>query len=236
MEFDQVDPFNLLVSKRKQEGKQEEATRERQHARGQLSARERVDRLVDLDSFVEFDRFATHRCHQFDMARKARPGDGVVTGCAKIDGRTVYLFSHDSTFFGGALGEVFAKKVCKIMDLAAQAGCPLIGLNESGGARIQEGVHSLAGYADIFYRNVASSGIIPQISVIFGPCAGGAVYSPAVTDFTIMVAKQSYMFITGPDIVRTVTGEEISQEELGGAMVHNQKSGVAQLLAQNEED
>jgi acetyl-CoA carboxylase carboxyltransferase component len=170
------------------------------------------------------------------MEKKKVVGDGVVTGQALIDGRPVYLFAHDGTFLGGALGEVFARKVCKVMDLAKQAGCPVIGMNESGGARIQEGVASLAGYADIFYRNVQCSGVIPQISIIYGACAGGAVYSPAVTDFTIMVANQSYMFITGPEIVRTVTGEEVSFEDLGGARVHNEKSGVAQLLADDEED
>jgi propionyl-CoA carboxylase beta chain len=209
---------------------------EKRHAKGLLSARERVEKLVDAGSFIEFDRYALHRTEDFGMGEKKRAGDGVITGQATIDGRPVYLFAHDATFLGGALGEVFAKKVCKVMDLALQAGCPVIGLNESGGARIQEGVSSLAGYADIFYRNVNCSGVIPQISVVYGPCAGGAVYSPAVTDFTIMLKDKSYMFITGPEIVRTVTGEDVTLEELGGAVVHNEKSGVAQLLAQSEDD
>jgi propionyl-CoA carboxylase beta chain len=214
----------------------DQSQKSKRHGAGQLLARERVEHLLDADSFVELDRYAEHRCTYFDMDKRKVPGDGVVTGLGKIDGRPVYIFAHDATFLGGSLGEVFAQKVCKIMDLARQAGVPVIGLNESGGARVQEGVASLAGYADIFYRNVFSSGVIPQISVIYGPCAGGAVYSPAVTDFTIMVDKQSYMFITGPDIVKTVTGEEISFQDLGGASVHNEKSGVAQLLAKDEED
>jgi acetyl-CoA carboxylase carboxyltransferase component len=208
----------------------------KRHEKGLLLARERIERLVDPGSFMEFDRYALHRTDDFGMDEKRRTGDGVITGQATIDGRPVYLFAHDATFLGGALGEVFARKVCKVMDLALQAGCPLIGLNESGGARIQEGVSSLAGYADIFYRNVYCSGVIPQISVIYGPCAGGAVYSPAVTDFTIMLKDKSYMFITGPEIVRTVTGEQVTFENLGGAVVHNEKSGVAQLLAEDEED
>jgi acetyl-CoA carboxylase carboxyltransferase component len=213
-----------------------ESQRTKRHENGQLLARERVERLLDPDSFIESDRYAEHRCTNFNLDNRTVPGDGVVTGQGKIDGRSVYVFAHDATFLAGALGEVVARKVCKIMDLARQAGTPVIGLNESGGARVQEGVASLAGYADIFYRNVNSSGVIPQLSVIYGPCAGGAVYSPAVTDFTIMVDKQSYMFITGPEIVRTVTGEEVSFEELGGASVHNEKSGVAQLLAKDEEE
>ena len=177
-----------------------------------------------------------HHCNHFDMDKKKVIGDGVITGQALIDGRPVYIFAHDATFLGGALGEVFARKVCKVMDLAKQAGCPIIGLNESGGARIQEGVSSLAGYADIFYRNVFCSGVIPQISAIYGSCAGGAVYSPAVTILLSWYMTKAFMFITGPEVVRTVTGEEVSFEELGGAMVHNQKSGVAQLLAESEDD
>lgn len=225
-----------LLEKRGQSETVNAATLKKRHDRGALHARERILNLLDPDTFFELDRYAVHHCEHFGLEDKKVLGDGVVTGQGKLDGRTVYIFAHDATFLGGALGEVFARKVCKVMDLAKQAGCPVIGLNESGGARIQEGVASLAGYADIFYRNVNSSGVIPQISVIYGPCAGGAVYSPAVTDFTIMVAKSSYMFITGPEIVRTVTGEEVTFDELGGAQVHNEKSGVAQLLAEDEED
>ncbi|MBI4532345.1 MAG: methylmalonyl-CoA carboxyltransferase, partial [Candidatus Melainabacteria bacterium] len=231
-----VSPNADLLERRKQASHVSAQAQRKRHERGQLLARERIEHLVDPDSFIELDRYATHRCTYFGMDKKKDIGDGVVTGQAKIDGRTVFLFAHDATFLGGALGEVFAKKVCKIMDLAHQTGVPVIGLNESGGARIQEGVSSLAGYADIFYRNVFSSGVIPQISVVYGPCAGGAVYSPAVTDFTIMVKNQAFMFITGPEIVRTVTGEDVTFEELGGALVHNQKSGVAQFLAEDEED
>lgn len=236
MEITNLSANAELIERRKQASHTSNATERKRHERGQLLARERIEQLVDPGSFLELDRYALHHCNQFGMDRKKTVGDGVITGQALIDGRPVYLFAHDATFLGGALGEVFARKVCKVMELAQQAGCPVIGLNESGGARIQEGVSSLAGYADIFYRNVACSGVIPQISVIYGPCAGGAVYSPAVTDFTIMVKDQSFMFITGPEIVRTVTGEEVTFEELGGALVHNQKSGVAQLLAENEED
>lgn len=230
------DPNSLLIARRSESSRISGQVQKKRHERGQLLARERIDRLVDPDSFVELDRYAQHHCSHFGMQDKKIPGDGVVTGQARIGGRPVYLFAHDATFLGGSLGEVFARKVCKVMDLAYQAGCPVIGLNESGGARIQEGVSSLAGYADIFYRNVKSSGVIPQISVVYGPCAGGAVYSPAVTDFTIMVKDRGYMFITGPEIVKTVTGEEVTFEELGGAVVHNEKSGVAQLLAEDEED
>jgi propionyl-CoA carboxylase beta chain len=225
-----------LRERRKEAQHLSEQDLQKRHDKGLLLARERIEQLVDPGSFIEFDRYAKHRTEDFGMADKKRTGDGVITGQATIEGRPVYLFAHDATFLGGALGEVFARKVCKVMDLALQAGCPVIGLNESGGARIQEGVSSLAGYADIFYRNVYCSGVIPQISVVYGPCAGGAVYSPAVTDFTIMLKDKSYMFITGPEIVRTVTGEEVTLEELGGAMVHNEKSGVAQLLAEDEED
>lgn len=230
------DPNQILESKRKEAAHVPAETARKRHEKGSLLARERIEKLVDPGSFLEIDRYAVHQCRDFGMAEKTAFGDGVITGQARIDGRPVYLFAHDATFVGGALGEVFARKVCKVMDLAQQAGCPVIGLNESGGARIQEGVRSLAGYADIFYRNVASSGVIPQISVIYGACAGGAVYSPAVTDFTIMVRDKSYMFVTGPEIVRTVTGEDVTLEELGGAVTHNAKSGVAQLLAEDEED
>lgn len=229
-------PNSELIERRQASLKNSEDQAEKRHAKGLLLARERIEKLVDPGSFMEIDRYALHQCSNFSMDSKRVAGDGVVTGQARIDGRPVYLFAHDATFMGGALGEVFARKVCKVMDLAKQAGCPIIGLNESGGARIQEGVSSLAGYADIFYRNVGCSGVIPQISVIYGPCAGGAVYSPAVTDFTIMVREKSYMFITGPEIVRTVTGEEVSFEQLGGAVVHNEKSGAAHLLAEDEED
>lgn len=225
-----------LVSRRKLA---KQASKEAEKARkdsGKMLARERIEALCDPGTFIELDRYALHHCSSFGMDKKKVAGDGVITGQALIDGRPVYLFAHDATFLGGALGEVFAKKVCKVMELAYQAGCPVIGLNESGGARIQEGVSSLAGYADIFYRNVKCSGVIPQLSVVYGACAGGAVYSPAVTDFTIMVRDQGFMFITGPEVVRTVTGEEVTFEELGGAFVHNQKSGVAHLLAENEED
>jgi acetyl-CoA carboxylase carboxyltransferase component len=230
------DPNQELEIRRKEAEHLTEEDLKKRHEKGLLLARERIERLVDPGSFIELDRYALHDTSDFGMEEKKRTGDGVVTGQATIDGRPVYIFAHDATFLGGALGKVFARKVCKVMDLALQAGCPVVGLNESGGARIQEGVASLAGYADIFYRNVYCSGVIPQISVVYGPCAGGAVYSPAVTDFTIMLKDKSYMFITGPEIVRTVTGEEVTFEELGGAMVHNQKSGVAQLLAEDEED
>lgn len=207
---------------------------DRQHAKGKKTARERLDILLDPGSFVEFDAFAVHRCHHFDMHEKKILGDGVITGWGTIDGRPVYVFSHDFTVFGGSLGEVFAEKICKIMDLAMQNGAPVIGINDSGGARIQEGVVSLAGYADIFYRNVKASGVIPQISVVMGPCAGGAVYSPALTDFTFMVEGSSHMFITGPDVVKAVTGEEISFEDLGGAQTHTTLSGVAHLAYDDE--
>ncbi len=236
MEKTKSDQNAQLIEKRSKSVAIDPGAKKKRQERGVMMARERVEALVDPGTFMELDRYALHHCTNFGMEKKKVVGDGVITGQALIDGRPVYLFAHDGTFLGGALGEVFAKKVCKVMDLAKQAGCPVIGLNESGGARIQEGVASLAGYADIFYRNVNCSGVIPQISVIYGACAGGAVYSPAVTDFTIMVADQSFMFITGPEIVRTVTGEEVSFEDLGGARVHNQKSGVAQLLAQDEED
>ncbi len=236
MDATKLDPNSQLLERRKQAGFVSQTTVRKRHDRGQLLAAERIERLVDPGSFLEIDRYALHHCSNFGMAQKKSVGDGVITGQATVDGRPVFIFAHDATFLGGALGEVFARKVCKVMDMAKQTGCPVIGLNESGGARIQEGVSSLAGYADIFYRNVFCSGVIPQISVIYGPCAGGAVYSPAVTDFTIMVKDQGYMFITGPEIVRTVTGEEVTFEQLGGAVVHNEKSGVAQLLAHDEDD
>lgn len=208
----------------------------KQHQKGKLTARERLEILLDKDSFVEFDRFMVHRCSNFGMEDKKIPGDGVVTGWGKIDGRQVYVFAQDFTVFGGSLGEAFAEKICKIMDLALRNGKPVIGLNDSGGARIQEGVVSLAGYAEIFYRNVQSSGVIPQISAILGPCAGGAVYSPAITDFIFMVEKTSHMFITGPDVVKAVTGEEISFDELGGADTHASISGVTHFKSPSEEE
>jgi len=207
-----------------------------QHSRGKMTARERIEALVDLDSFVEIDRYALHQTRDFGMMDKRILGDGVVTGYGKINGRQVYVFSHDFTVFGGSLGEMFAKKVTKIMDMALKTGCPIIGLNDSGGARIQEGVVSLGGYAEIFFRNVLASGVIPQISAIMGPCAGGAVYSPAMTDFTLMVEGTSYMFITGPDVIKTVLNQDVTFEELGGAKLHNSRSGVAHFYARDEKE
>ncbi len=207
-----------------------------QHKRGKLTARERIDLLLDPGSFVETDAFVVHRTTDFDMDKRKIPGDGVVTGYGTIDGRTVFVFSQDFTVFGGSLGEMFANKIVKVMDMSMKVGAPLIGLNDSGGARIQEGVASLGGYAEIFYRNVTSSGVIPQISAILGPCAGGAVYSPAMTDFIVMTKGTSHMFITGPEVIKTVTGEEVTFEELGGAMTHNAKSGVAHFAAEDEKD
>jgi propionyl-CoA carboxylase beta chain len=209
---------------------------EKQHEKGKLTARERIDLLVDEGTFVELNPFIEHRCTDFGLADKKGPGDGVVTGYGKINGRRVYLFSQDFTVFGGALGEMHAKKIANVMDLAAKTGAPVIGLNDSGGARIQEGVLSLDGYGHIFYRNAIYSGVIPQISVIMGPCAGGAVYSPAITDFVFMVEKTSQMFITGPKVIETVTGEKISAEDLGGARVHNTISGNAHFSGKSEEE
>jgi len=208
----------------------------KQHEKGKLTARERIDILLDKDSFEEFDMFVTHRSQDFGLDKKKYLGDGVVTGYGTIDGRLVYVFSQDFTVLGGSLSETFAMKICKVMDMAMKMGAPLIGLNDSGGARIQEGIMSLAGYADIFQRNVEASGVVPQISAILGPCAGGAVYSPALTDFIIMAEETSYMFITGPKVVKTVTNENVTEEQLGGAMVHASKSGVAQFSAENEEE
>jgi len=205
-----------------------------QHKKGKLTARERVDLLVDEGSFVELDRFVTHRCDDFGMADQVILGDGVVTGHGRIDGRPVYLFSQDFTVFGGSLSETYAEKICKVMDAALKVGVPLIGLNDSGGARIQEGVKSLGGYAEIFWRNTRASGVIPQLSGIVGPCAGGAVYSPAITDFVCMVEGSSYMHITGPDVVKTVTHEEVTSEELGGAEVHAARSGVAHFVSPDD--
>ena len=209
---------------------------EKQHAAGKMAARERIEFLLDDGTFEEFDRFKKHRCLDFGMQEQQYPGDGVIAGHGLIDGRRVFVFAQDFTVFGGSLSETNAEKICKVMDLAMKVGAPVIGLNDSGGARIQEGVVSLGGYADIFLRNTLASGVVPQISAIMGPCAGGAVYSPAITDFNIMVKKSSYMFITGPDVIKTVTHEEVSKEELGGAMTHNSVSGVAHFASENDED
>ena len=207
-----------------------------QHAKGKYTARERIQMLLDEGSFEEFDMFVTHRCYDFGMEKSHTYGDGVVTGYGTIDGRLVYIFAQDFTVSGGSLSKTMSEKICKVMDMAMRAGAPCIGLNDSGGARIQEGVNALAGYAEIFQRNVMASGVIPQISVILGPCAGGAVYSPALTDFTIMKRDTSYMFLTGPAVVKTVTGEDVTQEQLGGASVHTSKSGVADFAASTEEE
>ncbi len=208
---------------------------DKQHKAGRLTARERINLLLDPGTFVEIDKFVTHTATDFGMDKNKILGDGVVTGYGKIDGRLMYVFAQDFTVFGGSLSRANANKIIKIMDLAMKMGAPVIGLNDSGGARIQEGVQSLAGYADIFYRNVRSSGVIPQISAVLGPCAGGAVYSPAITDFILMVKETSYMFVTGPDVIKTVTHEEVTKEELGGAMTHNKKSGVAHFTAEDDE-
>ncbi len=208
---------------------------ERQHKAGRNTARERIEDLLDPNTFVELDRFVTHRAHDFDMDKHKILGDGVVSGYGKIDGRLTYVFAQDFTVFGGTLSRANADKIVKIMNLAMEMGAPVIGLNDSGGARIQEGVDSLGGYADIFYLNVMGSGVIPQISAVLGPCAGGAVYSPAMTDFIFMVKDSSYMFVTGPDVIKTVTHEEVTKEELGGAMTHNSTSGVAHFVAENDE-
>lgn len=209
---------------------------ESQHNKGKFTARERIEMLLDEGSFEEFDMFVTHRCNNFGLEQNKSLGDGVITGHGTIDGRVVYVFSQDFTVFGGSLSETFANKICKVMDSAMKVGAPLIGINDSGGARIQEGVTALAGYAEIFERNIQASGVIPQISAIFGPCAGGAVYSPALTDFIMMTEKNSYMFVTGPKVVKTVTGEEVTEDQLGGARVHGSKSGVTHFIADNEEE
>src|SRR5437868_5899215 len=209
---------------------------EKQHAAGKMTARERVDFLLDEGTFQEFDKLVEHRSRDFDLDRQIYPGDGVVTGHGLVEGRRVFVFAQDFTVFGGSLSETHAEKICKVMDLALKVGAPLIGLNDSGGARIQEGVVSLGGYADIFLRNTLASGVIPQISCIMGPCAGGAVYSPAITDFNVMVKDTSYMFITGPDVIRTVTHEDVNKEQLGGAVTHNTVSGVAHFAAEDDED
>ncbi|MGH9882013.1 MAG: acyl-CoA carboxylase subunit beta, partial [Pyrinomonadaceae bacterium] len=208
---------------------------EKQHAAGKMTARERIDFLLDEDTFQEFDRLVVHRSLDFGLDKQLYPGDGVVTGHGLIDGRRVFVFAQDFTVFGGSLSETHAEKICKVMDLAMKVGAPIVGLNDSGGARIQEGVMSLGGYADIFLRNTLASGVVPQISCTMGPCAGGAVYSPAITDFNIMVKDTSYMFITGPDVIKTVTHEDVTKEELGGAMTHNHVSGVAHFAADSDE-
>ncbi len=209
---------------------------ESQHEKGKMTARERIDYFLDDGTFHEFDQFRTHRTHKFGMEEKQLYGDGVVTGYGEVDGRTVFVFAHDFTVFGGSLGEVFAEKVCKLMDQAMEVGAPIVGLNDSAGARIQEGVTSLGGFADIFTRNQKASGVVPQISAIMGPCAGGAVYSPAITDFIFMVKDTSHMFITGPDVIKTVTGEEVTFEELGGAVTHASTSGVSHFAVNSEEE
>src|SRR5881628_1814539 len=207
-----------------------------QHGKGKLTARERIELLLDTDTFEEWDMFVEHRCADFGMQDNRPPGDGVVTGYGMINGRMIFVFSQDFTVFGGALSEAHAEKICKVMDQAMKVGAPVIGLNDSGGARIQEGVASLGGYADVFQRNVLASGVVPQISMIMGPCAGGAVYSPAMTDFIFMVKDSSYMFVTGPEVVKTVTNEIVTQEELGGAVTHTTKSGVADVAFENDID
>jgi methylmalonyl-CoA decarboxylase subunit alpha len=208
---------------------------DKQHSLGKLTARERIDLLLDKESFVEIDAFVKHRCTDFGMEKKEAPGEGVVTGYGRVNGRLIYVFAQDFTVIGGSLGEMHAQKICKVLDLAMKMGAPIVGMNDSGGARIQEGVDALSGYGKIFYRNSIASGVIPQISVIMGPCAGGAVYSPALTDFIFMVDKTSKMFITGPEVIKSVTGEEVTAEDLGGAKAHNTISGVAHFMAKGEE-
>src|SRR5216110_100204 len=210
--------------------------RERQHKEGKMAARERIEFLLDEGTFEETDKLVTHRSHDFGMEEQKYYGDGFITGYGRIEERLVFVFAQDFTVFGGSLSEANAAKIVKIMDLAAKMGAPFIGLNDSGGARIQEGVMSLAGYADIFLRNTLASGVVPQISAIMGPCAGGAVYSPAITDFTVMVEGTSHMFVTGPEVIKAVTSEEVSMEDLGGAMTHNTKSGVAHFAARDDAD
>jgi len=232
-----MDPRQILadLERRAELGGGEERTR-RQHEAGKLTARERIELLFDPGTFEEVDKLVTHRCLDFGMAEQLVPGDGVVAGHGLVDGRQVFAFAQDFTVFGGSLSETNAAKIVKIMDLAMKLGSPVVGLNDSGGARIQEGVMSLAGYADIFLRNTLASGVVPQISAIMGPCAGGAVYSPAITDFTVMVKDTSYMFVTGPDVIRTVTHEDVSKEQLGGAMTHNATSGVAHFAAEDDRE
>jgi acetyl-CoA/propionyl-CoA carboxylase carboxyl transferase subunit len=235
MTDDHDDPIEeLRARKRAAERGGGEERIESQHEKGKMTARERIDYFLDDDTFHEFDQLRTHRSTNFDMDERQIPGDGVVTGYGDIDGRTVFVFAHDFTVFGGSLGEVFAQKVCKVMDEAMEVGAPIVGLNDSAGARIQEGIDSLAGYAEVFHRNQQASGVVPQISAIMGPCAGGAVYSPAITDFIFMIEDTSHMFITGPDVIETVTGEEVSFEELGGASTHTGETGVAHFSGTDE--
>ena len=231
---DKIDALMKLRVKAKQGGGEKRIGT--QHKKGKLTARERIELLLDERSFEEFDMFVTHRSHDFGLETESYLGDGVVTGYGTIEGRLVYVYSQDFTVFGGSLSETFAKKICKLMDMAMKVGAPVIGLNDSGGARIQEGVKSLAGYAEIFQRNILASGLVPQISAIFGPCAGGAVYSPALTDFIMMSKENSYMFVTGPKVVKTVTNEVVTDAELGGAMVHASKSGVTHFVVDTEQD
>ena len=233
----QLEKIKELIAKREKArlGGGEKAI-EKQHQRGKYTARERIDMLLDEGSFEEVDMFKLHRCTNFGMEKKQYLGDGVVAGSGTIDGRLVYVFAQDFTVNGGSLSETMAEKICKVMDLGMKMGAPVIGINDSGGARIQEGINALAGYAEIFERNILASGVIPQISGIFGPCAGGAVYSPALTDFTLMMENTSYMFLTGPKVVKSVTGEDVDQESLGGASVHSTKSGVTHFTAKTEEE
>ena len=235
--MEKLDPVQFLddLNRRAEAGGGDERLR-RQREAGKLTARERIDLLFDAGTFEEIDKFITHRCRDFGMSEQLIPGDGVVAGHGRIHGRLAYAFAQDFTVFGGSLSETNAAKIVKIMDLAVKMGAPIVGLNDSGGARIQEGVLSLAGYADIFLRNTLASGVVPQISAIMGPCAGGAVYSPAITDFTVMVKETSYMFVTGPDVLRTVTHEQVTKEELGGAMTHNEKSGVAHFAVESDQE
>ena len=226
----------LLQLNKKVEAGGGEAGIEKQHKSGKLTARERIEKLLDTGTFTEIDKYVTHRCVNFDMAGKEAPGEGVVTGYGTIENRLVYVYAQDFTVLGGSLGEMHAKKICKVLDLALKMGAPCIGMNDSGGARIQEAVDALAGYGEIFFRNTMASGVVPQITVIMGPCAGGAVYSPALTDYVFMVKNISQMFITGPQVIKAVTGEEVTAEVLGGAMTHNQTSGVAHFATEDEED
>src|SRR5918999_263808 len=226
----------LLERKRRAEEGGGAARTARQHEAGKWTARERIEFFLDEGTFEEFDQLVVHRSRDFGLDQQRFPGDGVVTGHGLVDGRRVFVFAQDFTVFGGSLSETHAEKICKVLDMAMRVGAPVVGLNDSGGARIQEGVVSLGGYADIFLRNTLASGVIPQISCIMGPCAGGAVYSPAITDFNIMVKDTSYMFITGPDVIKTVTHEDVTKDELGGAMTHNQKSGVAHFAADNDSE
>ncbi|MCC7180824.1 MAG: methylmalonyl-CoA carboxyltransferase [Acidobacteria bacterium] len=232
-----MNPIDRLreLERRAEEGGGAERLK-KQHEAGKLTARERMELLFDSGSFEEVDKLVTHRCRDFGMDAQVIPGDGVVTGHGRVNGRVAYAFAQDFTVFGGSLSETNAAKICKIMDMAVRNGCPVVGLNDSGGARIQEGVVSLGGYADIFLRNTLASGVVPQISAIMGPCAGGAVYSPAITDFTIMVKESSYMFVTGPEVIKTVTHEDVTKEALGGAMTHNEKSGVAHFAVENDQE